>query len=145
MESAVVTAGSSAAAAGVKGAGKSIGGVFQKLSETLDKSGSIEKAGSVEKPGSRPAVVAETSVSSQPKQPAKPVPGTKSVNPSEITEGLGRAELIERFGEPLLSLTQTTNSQIVERMWYRTTTSEKIEIKLIGGMVAATPPPAEPL
>jgi hypothetical protein len=92
VEHAVITAGGSAAAAGAKGTGKSIGGVFRNLSETLDKAGNVERA-----ENTRAAVA-------QSKQSAKPVPASKPVDPSQITEGLERAELINRFGEPFLKL-----------------------------------------
>jgi hypothetical protein len=45
VEHSVATAGASAAAGGLKDTGKSIGGVFRGLSETVDKAGSAKKSG----------------------------------------------------------------------------------------------------
>ena len=115
VEHAIITAGSSAAAAGSKDAGKSVGGVFRNLNETLDK------AGKTEKPGARPAADTARSVSPQPEPAPKPVARPRVlVDPAEITEGLSRAELIDRFGAPLLSVTESNSAQFVEKMWYPT-------------------------
>src|ERR1700683_4333406 len=83
VEHAIITAGSSAAAAGSKDAGKSVGGVFRNLNETLDK------AGKPEKPGPSPAAATAGSVSAQPAPAPKPVARPKVlVAPAETPEGL---------------------------------------------------------
>jgi tetratricopeptide (TPR) repeat protein len=107
-------AGASAASARVGGTGKSIGG----------------------------ATNAVTTLSGRSKQLAKPVPASKRIDPSQVTEGLDRAELIKRFGEPVLRFSERSNSQLVERLWYNTTMSDQLEIKLIGDKVASFRPPA---
>jgi hypothetical protein len=135
VEHSVATAGASVAAAGTKGAGKSIGGVFRGLSETLDK------AGTTKENGSTPASPTVTTPSGQSKQTAKPVPASKPIDPSQVAEGLDRDELIKRFGEPVLELSEKRNSQLIEKLWYNTTTSDQVEIKLIGGKVASVRPP----
>jgi len=141
VEHSVATAGASAAAAGANGAGKAIGGVFRNLGEILDKAGKVDHA---EKTS---VVVPKTIVSAPPKdapprEPARLVPPSKLADPSEITDGISRAELIERFGGPMLSLFDTTG----ETMWYRSSSSGEIEIKLIGGKVASiySPPGSKP-
>ena len=136
VEHSVATAGASTAAAGAKGAGKSIGGVFRGLSDTLDKAGTAQGNGSTR------ATSTVTTVSSPSKSTAKPVPASKPIDPSQVTEGLDRDELIARFGEPVLQLSETSNSQLVERLWYKTSASDQVEIKLIGGKVASLRPPA---
>lgn len=136
VEHSAATAGASTAAAGAKGAGKSIGGVFRGLSETLDK------AGNAKANGSTPSAATVTTVSAPSKQTAKPVPASKPIDPSQVTEGLDRDELIARFGDPVLQLSESRNSQLVERLWYNTTASGQVEIKLIGGKVASVRPPA---
>jgi tetratricopeptide (TPR) repeat protein len=125
------SAEASAASARVEGTGKSIGGVFRSLSETLDK------AGTAKENGNTPATKAVTTLSGRSKQPAKPVPARKRIDPSQVTEGLDRAELIRRFGEPVLRFSERSNSQLVERLWYNTTMSDQLEIKLIGDKVAS--------
>ena len=136
VEHSAATAGASAAAAGVKGAGKSIGDVFRGLNETL------KKAETAKQDGNTPAATSVTTLSGQSKQSAKPVPASKPIDPSQVTEGLERGELIKRFGEPALQLSERSNSQLVERLWYNTTGSDQLEIKLIGGKVASVRPPA---
>ena len=147
VEHSLADAGASAASAGASGVGKSIGGVFRSLSETVDKAGVGKESG---KP---PATGADIAPSGQAKQSArvaptsKPVPISKPiskpVDPSEVTVGLDRAELIERFGEPVLSFSETRNSQLVERLWYNTTTTtDQLEIRLIADKVASVRPPA---
>jgi hypothetical protein len=136
VEHSLATAGASSAAAGVKGTGKSIGGVFRSLTETLDK------AGTAKENGNTPAPNAVAPLSGQSKQLAKPAPASKPIDPSQVTEGLDRAELIERFGEPVLRFSEKRNSQLVERLWYNTATSDQVEIRLIGDKVASVRPPA---
>jgi len=136
VEHSAATAGASTAAAGAKGAGKSIGSVFSGLSETLDK------ARTAKGNGSTPATSSVTTLSSPPKQTAKPVPASKPIDPSQVTEGLDRDELIARFGDPVLQLSEKRNSQLIERLWYNAATSDQVEITLIGGKVASVRPPA---
>jgi hypothetical protein len=136
VEYSVATSGASAAAAGAKGAGKSIGGIFRGLSETLDKAGTAKGSGST------PATATGTTLTAPSKRTAKPVAASKPIDPSQVTEGLDRDELIARFGEPVLQLSEKKNSQLVERLWYNTATSDQVEIKLIGGKVASFRPPA---
>jgi hypothetical protein len=69
------------------------------------------------------------------------VPASKPIDPSQVTVGLDHDELIARFGDPLLQLSESGGSQLVERLWYRTTESGQVEIKLIGGKVASMRPP----
>ena len=141
VEHSVITAGSSAA--GAKGVGSSIGGVFKKLNEKLDttaKSGKAEKKVAIAArakdpaPNSAPAAVPLMA-------PPQPVPAPKFTDPSDITEGLARADLIERFGEPLLRVMEASGSQPVERMWYQATKYRQIEVRLIDGKVASVHPP----
>jgi len=137
VEHSAATAGASTAAAGVKGAGKSIGDVFRGLNETL------KRAETAKQDGNTPAATTSvTTLSGQSKQSAKPVPASKPIDPSQVPEGLERGELIKRFGEPALQLSERSNSRLVERLWYNTTGSDQLEIKLIGGKVASVRPPA---
>ncbi len=136
VEHSAATAGASTAAAGAKGAGKSIGSVFSGLSETLDKARTAKGSGGI------PATASVTTLSPPSKETAKPVPASKPIDPSQVTEGLDRDELIARFGDPVLQLSEKRNSQLVERLWYNTATSDQVEIKLIGGKVASVRPPA---
>src|SRR5258705_3299670 len=104
VEYSAATAGASTAAAGAKGAGKSIGSVFSGLSATLDKAGTTRRTGST-------AASSTVITLSNPSKPsAKPVPASKPIDPSQVTEGLDRAELIKRFGEPVLQLSETSGS-----------------------------------
>ena len=137
VEHSAATAGASTAAAGAaKGVGKSIGGVFSSLSNTLDKAGTTRRTGSTAASGT------VITVSNPSKPSAKPVSASKPIDPSQVTEGLDRAELIKRFGEPVLQLSESSSSQLVERLWYNTTASDQVEIKLIDGKVASVRPPA---
>lgn len=146
VEHSVATSGASAAAAGAKGAGNSIGGVFRSLSETLDKAGAARenanKAGAANENANIPAANAAAVPSGPSRQSAKPVPASQPVDPSQITQGLDGAELIQRFGEPVLRFSEKRNSQLVERLWYNTTASDQFEVRLIGGRVASVRPPA---
>jgi hypothetical protein len=141
VEHSLATSGASAAAGGVSGAGKSTGGVFRSLSETIDKAGTAKASGATAAPASAPNAATTPSAAGS-KPSAKPVPASKSVDPSEVTPGLDRAELIQRFGEPVLSFSERRHSQLVERLWYNTTGPDQLEIQLIGDKVASVRPPA---
>jgi len=135
VEHSVATAGTSAAAGGLKDTGKSVGGVFRGLSETADKAGPGKRSGNT------PTKNSITTRSGQSKQLVKPVPASPPIDPSQVTKGLDRAELIQRFGEPVLRFSERRNSQLVERFWYNTTTPDQVEIMLIGDKVASVRPP----
>jgi hypothetical protein len=136
VEDSVATAGASAAAGGLKDTGKSVGGVFRGAGETLDKAGSAKKNRNTTTQNS---VIARSGQSSQ---TVKSVPASNPIDPSQVTKGLDRAELIARFGEPVLRFSETRNSQLVERLWYNSTTSDQFEIRLIDDKVASAHPPA---
>jgi len=148
VEHSIITAGGAGAAAGgTKGAGAAIGGVFGNLNQVLTKAGEpgSKALGTANAVGTakRTADGAEILIISAPSRSEKPIAPAKPVNPSEVTAGLGRGDLIARFGEPLLTTTDTTNSQLVERMWYPGITSGEVEIKLVGGKVASVQPPPD--
>ena len=137
VEHSLATAGASTASAGVKGAGESIGGVFRSLSETIDKAGTAKRSVSA------PAAKAATTPPVVSKPAAKPVLASQPIDPSQVPVGLDDAELIQRFGEPVLRFSETRNSQLVETLWYNTTTSsDQVEIRLIAGKVASVRPPS---
>lgn len=135
VEHAGATAGAAAASTGAIGAGKSIGGVFRNLSDTFDKNGKSA-------PGGSTSAAAVTTVPAPPKQLSRPAPVSKPVDPSQVTVGLYAVEVIKRFGEPVMRLTETSNSQLVETLWYKTTTDDQIEIKVSAGKVVSIRPPA---
>ena len=141
VEHSLATSGASAAAGGVSGAGKAIGGVFRSLSETIDKAGTAKASGTAPAPTSAPNAATTPSQGGS-KPSVKPVPASKPVDPSEVIPGLDRAELIQRFGEPVLSFSERRHSQLVERLWYNTTGPDQLEIQLIGDKVASVRPPA---
>ena len=136
VEHSAATAGASTAAAGSNGAGKSIGGVFRNLSDTLDKAGTAQGNGGTS------ATASVTTLSAPSRPTKKPVPASRPIDPSQVTAGLDHDELIARFGDPLIQLSESGGSQLVERLWYRTAESGQVEIKLIGGKVASIRPPA---
>ena len=135
VEHSLITAASAAAAAGAKNAGKSVGGVFQGLSEKLK---GVGDAGNIASP---PPSAQSASPASSPREAPRPAPVLRIIDPSEIAIGLERDELIARFGSPLVSTIDTTTSRTMELMWYATGRSTQAKIKLIGGRVAAITPP----
>jgi hypothetical protein len=133
VEHAIITGGASGAAAGAKGAGKSVGGVFGSLSGTLDKAGTASATSAAAAPPAQ-------APAAQPKESAKPAP-PRLVDPSQVTVGMSRAELIKLFGEPVMRLSERSNAQLVERFWYNTTATDPLEVRLMGGKVASIRPP----
>src|SRR6516162_2960417 len=113
VEHSLITAAAAAAGANAKGMGNSISGVLRGVNGTLDKATTPGKSESKPTASINPP---------QSTQSAKPLPVSKPVDPSQITEGLERAELIDRFVPPLLIWSAVIDSQFVETLWYNTTT-----------------------
>ena len=146
VEHSAASAGATAATGSMSGAGKSMGGVFRGLSETIDKSRSANQGetppatprSAQPKPSQKPVSARES------KQALKPVPAATPIDPSQLTTGLERNELIKRFGEPAMRLSESNGSQLVERFWYNATAQDQIEIIVIDGKVAwVLPPPSK--
>lgn len=135
VEHSLITAASAAAGASATNAGKSTGGVFQNLGNLMDKAATVGKA------GDHPTVTSEGVARSSVRDLSGAEPTLKIVDPSAITPGLERDELLSRFGAPLVSTIDTTASRITETMWYATGRSTQVRIQLVGGKVASISPP----
>jgi hypothetical protein len=70
-----------------------------------------------------------------------PISTGQPIDPSQVSEGLDRSELISRYGEPMMRITDRNGSELVERLWYKTATSTQMEIRIINGKVASVGPP----
>ncbi len=131
VEHAVITgAGSTGAAAG-SGAGKAVGGIFEGAGKTL---------GSARNEISAASAVAGASKAAATKEQFVPQP----VDPSQITAGMDREDLLAKCGKPSMRTSQTKNYQLVENYWYYTAEHEPVVVTLRDGTVASVigPPKA---
>jgi len=130
-ESAVGTGAASGAAAGAKGAGQGVGAVFGALSKTLDqgsKPGAPATATSSN--GSATSVGAAT-----PRKVASVV--IKPIDPSQVTVGMDRNEVLARFGEHSTRTTQIRRSQMLDTFWYPTIAKDELIVRLTDGKVSS--------
>lgn len=136
VEHATAAAASSAGTAAASAAGKSIGTVFGSLSKTLDKAGKSDNT-SASTSKTAPAVsAASIQVTTEPTTPT----AAKLVDPTQVTIGVDVEELIQRCGEPSMSITQMRDSQSVETYWYNGTHHEVLEVILRDGIVTSITP-----
>jgi hypothetical protein len=128
VESAVGAGASTGAAAGAKGAGQAVGGVFGALSKTLDQA---PKASGTNSAVASPAVATTATTA----KVASIV--TKPIDPTQVTIGMERDEVLSRFGEPATRTTQIRRSQMLDTFWYKTEKDELI-VSLTDGKVVST-------
>lgn len=132
VEHAAVTAASSAGATATGAAGKSIGGVFESLSKTLDKVG---KSGTSSE-SDQPTATVSTAAKQVAREPTAPT-SAKVFDPKQVTIGLDVEELIKRCGEPSMSISQVRNSRSVETYWYYGPHNDVLEVTLRDGRVTS--------
>jgi hypothetical protein len=120
------------AAAGAKGAGQAVGGVFGAVTQTLNKANAPGGPGA-------PAAAASSISSVAPGGVAKATSvATKPIDPSQITVGMDRNDLLARFGEPSTRTSQIRRSQMLDTFWYSTTTKDELIVSLADGKVVST-------
>jgi hypothetical protein len=122
------------AAAGAKGAGQAVGGVFGAVTQTLNKAGQPSAPGAAN--GSAAAAPSATSVT-PPASMTRSV-ATKPIDPSQVTVGMGRDEVLAKFGEPATRTTQIRLSRMIDTFWYSTTTKDELIVSLTDGKVVST-------
>jgi hypothetical protein len=62
---------------------------------------------------------------------------TKPIDPTQVTIGMERDEVLNRFGEPATRTSQIRRSQMMDTFWYKTEKDELI-ISLTDGKVVST-------
>ena len=127
VESAVAAGASTGAAAGAKGAGQAVGGVFGALSKTLEQA---PKAS-----GTNPAAASPAGTPTTAAKATSIV--TKPIDPTQVTIGMERDEVLSRFGEPATRTSQIRRSQMLDTFWYKTEKDELI-VSLTDGKVVST-------
>jgi hypothetical protein len=123
------------AAAGAKGAGQAVGGVFGAVTQTLNKANPSGGSGA-----SAPPPAPASSISSvTPGGTAKAASVvSKPIDPSQVTVGMDRNDLLARFGEPSTRTSQIRRSQMLDTFWYPTTTKDELIVSLTDGKVVST-------
>jgi hypothetical protein len=136
VEAGVAAGASSTGAAGARGAGKAIGGVFRNLNDTLKTTGSTGAA----KTGS-PATSRSTKPSTvrKPATPAAPPPTTTYEDAREIQKGIGYEELVRRFGPPAMQIASANDAQTMSYVSH----GAIVQLELQGGKVVSMVKPME--
>jgi hypothetical protein len=122
VERAIIGAGSSTAAAGVKGVGGATAGVFDALKKTLDGAKNQDQPA---KPSPVQKAIVELPAAMQPK------------DVSGISIGLTREEVINKYGQPALKTTEPGHDVLVENYTYLQTKGESAIVTLRDGVVSA--------
>jgi len=129
VEYSVGTGAATGAAAGAKGAGQAVGGVFGAVGQILNQA---------PKSGAPAAVASSTTATATGTAPKTGSIPTKPIDPSQVTVGMDRNELLERFGEPATRTSQTRRSQMLDTFWYQTITKDELIVSLADGKVVST-------
>jgi len=128
VEYSVGAGAATGAAAGAKGAGQAVGGVFGALSRVANQA---------PKPGAPPAAASSTTAATPATAAKTGSVLTKPIDPSQVTVGMDRNELLERFGEPATRTSQTRRSQMLDTFWYQTITKDELIVSLADGKVVS--------
>jgi hypothetical protein len=127
VEHSLVTAGAASAAAGMKKVGDSVGSALGKVSQTLDHAGTSARAGGASaRAGSTTVIVLKGAAS------AAEGPNLAAPDPVAVKTGMEAAELIKRFGQPVMKLSDGGN----ETWWYGAGAGS-VRVELRDGKVAA--------
>jgi hypothetical protein len=131
VETAVGTGAATGAAAGAKGAGKAVGGVFGAVSNILNQA---------PKPGGAvaPSTGASSTISVTPSTAKVESVLTKPIDPSQVTIGMDRDQLLSRFGEPATRVSQIRRSRMIDTFWYATKNKDELIVSLTDGKVVST-------
>ncbi len=117
-----------------KNTGKATGAVFDKTTKALQTAG---------KPGAATAQAASAPTPAKPVESEKQVDAASpAIDPSAITPGLERQELLAKLGKPSMKMTNTDGPDIVEKLWYKAVGHETVLVTLRNGKVAAVSPPS---
>ena len=128
VETAVGAGASTGAAAGAKGAGQAVGGVFGALSKTLEQA---PKAS-----GTNPAAASPAGTPTTAAKATSIV--TKPIDPTQVTIGMERDEVLSRFGEPATRTSQIRRSQMLDTFWYKTESKDELIVSLTDGKVVSS-------
>jgi hypothetical protein len=130
-----VGAGAAAgAAAGAKGTGQAAGGVFGAVGQVLNQAA---KAGAPA--AAAPSKTAVTPAAVTPGTAAQSAPALpKPIDPSQVTVGMDRNELLTRLGEPTTSTSEMRHSQMIDTFWYPAPPKDELIVSLTDGKVVST-------
>jgi hypothetical protein len=136
VERALITAGTTTGgAATTKNAGKSIGGVFEGLSKTIEQGGQAKAATASPAPASTANV-------SLPAPAPKTTPRPRvEFDPAKVIIGMDRAELVGKFGEPTM---EVSGSAGAVTCWYTMQGGDSVSVTLAEGKVSAVSKPQRP-
>ncbi len=128
VEHATITGTTGTAAAGAKGAGRSVGGIFQNLNRTLAGQSS---------PSSKVTVtrVRSTGVARATGSDETSAPIFQPVDPAQVQPGLSRQELLSKFGEPMMKYANRRQGREGQVYLYSSADSGAVEIFLYQGKV----------
>ena len=138
VEAGLGAGASSIGAAGTQGIGKSIGGVFRNLDETLRPQGNAgarpsdpPKASAPAKAAARRRSVGKTAVARGKTTPAvkPPTPGYEDA--MQIQKGIGYEELLRRFGPPAMQIASGNDAKTITYVGH----SGVVQLELRGGTV----------
>jgi hypothetical protein len=121
--------------AGARGTGKSVGKVFEKAAQELNRA-----AGQTAQAPAKTEAPAKAEAPAPPAATAateKAVSTAAAIDPAAIQVGMTREELFQRFGKPATRITQQQGSEMIEKCWYKAPGFEPVVVVLKNGKVAS--------
>ena len=132
-EHATITSASGTASTAAKGAGKSIGGIFDGLNRTLARQGDGEKKTTGAAKRDRKGAATTTAQ----RKPAEVVQTFEPIEPAAIKPGMAIAEIVKRFGAPSLKTGRKDGAAYLETLWYSRAGRPDVTIRVKDGVVEA--------
>ncbi len=132
-ETAVVTVGSTAGAAGMSGVGKAIGGIGGRVAEVTGRTPARRLSASERARAAKGIIVI-------PPLPDGPPPNPVAPDAAEVKAGMEGAELVSKFGPPAMKVSSGAGET-----WSYGSAPEELVVFLKGGKVVSVTPPRKPL
>jgi hypothetical protein len=129
VEAGVATAASSVGTAGTRSVGKSVGGVFKSLDNTLKSTGS----GGAAKSGSATRHASTTKAAPAQEKAAAETPKPSYEDAAQIQKGIGYDELMRRYGPPAMQFAGANDTQTMSYM----SPGGVVQVELQGGKVTS--------
>jgi hypothetical protein len=109
VEAGIGAAAASIGSSGARGAGKGIAGAFGSLNETLKSGGAKTVTPEASKPAARKAAGKSSSKNAPAPAVVEPAPAYEDA--MQIEKGIGREELVRRFGPPAMQIASGSDEQ----------------------------------
>jgi len=141
--STTTAAGAKGAAASGQGISKSIGGILGNLNKTLDSAKKPDTAQTSSGPSRIITPSASLRANAGSASEAEIAPA-KLLRPEQVRPGMGRSELVKKFGGPFMKASKVDGADFVETYYYQGA-DDIIVVTVREGKVSSISPPPAPV